>query len=66
MLVGIVWDGGADPAAVIEGLPGIEGSRVVRVGEEYGGVRVRRVERALVVLAGLDTVWTLTVREPWQ
>jgi hypothetical protein len=31
-----------------------------------GPLRVRRIERERVVIAGLDTVWTLTVREPWR
>ena len=65
-LVGIVWDGGADPTALVEGLPGVDGPRVVRGGEAIGALRVRRIARDRVVIVGLDTVWVLTVREPWK
>jgi hypothetical protein len=63
-LSGIVW--GADPTAVIQGLPGIEGSKVVRRGDVIGGIKVSRIERERVLVTGLDTTWTLTVREPWK
>lgn len=63
-VVGIV--SGKEPTAVIEGFPGIEGARVVRVGDVIAGLRVKRISAAAVRLTGLDTVWTLTVREPWQ
>jgi hypothetical protein len=59
-LTGIVW--GPVPAAVIEGFPSIEGSRVVQQGEKVGGLRVERVTSAQVVIVGQDTTWTLTVR----
>ena len=63
-LSGIVW--GEDPTAVIQGLPGIEGSKVVRRGYVIGGMKVSRIERDRVWVTGLDTSWTLTVREPWK
>lgn len=63
-LTGIVW--GEVPEAVLEGLPGTDGPRVVRRGETVGGFRIRAIERSHVIVAGLDTVWTLTVREPWN
>jgi hypothetical protein len=63
LLTGIVW--GTDPGAIVEGLPGIEGSRVLRVGETSGGIRVRRITKQNVTLAGLDTTWVLQVRKPW-
>ncbi len=59
-LVGIAL--GGDPAALIEGLPGIEGTRVLRVGEGVAGYTVRRIEEKHVRIAGPDTTWTLTVR----
>src|SRR5207247_10370224 len=65
-LVGIVWDGGSDPTALLEGLPGVEGPRVVRTGESVASLRVKRIERERVVVVGLDTVWVLMVREPWK
>lgn len=64
VLTGIVW--GAAPEAVVEGLPNASGPRVLRVGDVWGGVRVRRIAQNRVVLSGFDTTWTLTVREPWK
>lgn len=64
VLSGIVW--GSAPQAVIEGLPGIDGPRVMRVGDMVAGLTVRRIDASRVVIAGLDTTWTLTVREPWK
>lgn len=64
LLSGIVW--GIEPAAVLEGVPGFEGSIVVRRGERVSGIRVVRIERDRVVLRGLDTTWNLPVREPWK
>lgn len=63
-LSGIVW--GRDPTAVILGLPGIEGSKVVRNGDVVAGIKVNRIERERVWMSGLDTNWTLAVREPWK
>lgn len=61
-LRGLVW--GAVPEAVVEGLPGTDGPRVLRVGEAIGGLRVQRVQPDRVIIAGMDTVWTLTLRRP--
>jgi hypothetical protein len=63
-LLGLI--AGAEPTAVIEGLPGVEGSRVVRVGDVVSGVRVVRIGVDHVRLVGMDTVWVLKVREPWR
>lgn len=63
-LVGLV--GGSAPAAVIEGFPGVDGVRVVRAGDEVSGLTVRRIGNGEVEIAGMDTVWVLTVREPWR
>jgi hypothetical protein len=65
-LVGIVWDTGRDPTALLEGLPGVDGPRPVRQGENVGGLRVKTIKPDRVVITGLDTTWTLTVREPWR
>lgn len=64
VLSGIVW--GASPAAVLEGLPETEGPRVVRRLDRVGALTVRRIERDRVIVTGLDTTWTLRVREPWK
>ncbi len=65
-LVGIVWDNGRDPTALVEGLPGADGPRPVRSGETIAGLRVKMIKPDRVVITGLDTTWTLTVREPWR
>jgi hypothetical protein len=55
---------GARRAAVIEGLPGIEGARVLRPGDEEAGVRVARIDGDRVVVRMKDTSWSLRVGEP--
>jgi len=64
ILVGVV--NGLEPSAVIEGLPGVEGSRVVRVGDVVAGLHVNKITDSRVVIAGMDTTWVLEVREPWK
>jgi hypothetical protein len=63
-LVGIV--AGPEPTAVIDGFPGIDGSRVVRIGDVVATLRIRSIGLTGVRITGMDTVWTLTVREPWR
>jgi len=63
-LVGVV--NGSEPSAVIEGLPGVEGSRVVRVGDVVAGLQIKKIATGRVVIAGMDTTWVLEVREPWK
>lgn len=65
-LAGIVWDRGRSPTALVEGLPGVDGPRPVRLGDTVGGLRVKSIRPDRVVITGLDTMWTLTVREPWR
>lgn len=61
---GIVWSD--EPAAVVEGMPGVEGSVVLGVGDAAAGLRVVRIEGDRVVIRGMDTTWRLTVRETWK
>jgi len=63
VLDGIAWTTG-DPLAVLEGLPGSSGPRVVRPGDAVGGLTVRRIAADRVIVTGMDTTWTLTVRKP--
>lgn len=63
LLTGIVW--GAEPSAIIEGVPGLEGSRLMRQGDVAGGIKIRRITTSQVFLSGMDTTWTLSVRRPW-
>jgi hypothetical protein len=53
-------------AAMIDGVPGHEGTAVMHVGDTLGGLRIKRVERDTVVVIGMDTTWKLTVRRAWQ
>jgi len=64
ILAGIV-DGTA-PSAVVEGFPGVDGSRVVRVGDVVSGLRVQSIGKGGAVIVGPDTTWVLKVREPWK
>lgn len=63
-LLGLV--AGADGTAVIEGFPGVEGVRVVRVGDVVAGLRVQQIASDRVLIVGMDTTWVLRVREPWK
>ena len=51
--------------AVLEGIPGREGSVVARAGDVFGDLRVRAIRRDTVVVQGADTTWKLTVRHIW-
>lgn len=64
VLTGILW--GSEPAAILEGLPGMEAAALVRSGDRIGPLRVRRITRDRVELVGMDTTWVLRVREPWR
>ena len=64
VLTGILW--GAEPAAIVEGIPGRDGPVVLRSGDVAGPIRVESISESRVVLAGMDTIWTLAVREPWR
>lgn len=61
---GIVW--GSEPAVVVEGVPGTEGSVVLRLGESAARLTVVRIQSDRVVIRGMDTTWQLKVREPWK
>jgi hypothetical protein len=64
ILVGVV--DGAEASAVIEGFPGVEGARVVRVGDALAGLQVKQIRGSRVTIVGMDTTWVLEVREPWK
>lgn len=64
LLVGVVL--GPVSSAVIEGFPGVEGSRVVRAGDVVGDLRVAGINEQGVRILGMDTVWVLTVRKTWR
>ena len=57
---------GAEPAVLLEGIPGVEGTRVLRAGERVGDYLVRTITPERVVIASRDTTWTLRVRTRFQ
>lgn len=65
-LAGVVHGGNLKAGALIEGLPNTAGLRLLQVGDTAGGIQVRRIDIDRVILAGLDTVWTLRMRHPWD
>lgn len=63
-LAGLI--GGPPWIGLLEGVPGRDQSVLVHAGDTLGGLRVRMVTRNRVVIAGFDTTWQLSVREPWH
>jgi hypothetical protein len=60
VLRGIV--GGPPWSAILDGIPGRDGSIVVRRGDSLGTLVVRAVGRDTVIINGADTTWRLTVK----
>ena len=50
------------PAAVLNGVPGHEGSVLFAVGESLAGLKLRSIKGGTVTITGMDTTWVLTVR----
>jgi hypothetical protein len=63
-LAGIVM--GAEPSALVEGIPGSDRPRLLRIGERAGDFLVRQITAERVIIAGHDTTWTLRVRNRYQ
>jgi hypothetical protein len=63
-LVGIV--GGPPWVALLDGVPGQNGSVLVHAGDTLAGLRVRALGPKGVTITGLDTTWKLTLERPWQ
>ena len=57
---------GRKPAALIEGVPGRDGSTLLQLGDTVAGLKLRSVASDRVVITGMDTTWTLRVREIWN
>lgn len=53
---------GDEPVALLDGLPGFEHTRAVRVGETVAGYRLREVSADRAVVVGPDTTYVLPVR----
>ena len=60
-LVGIAW--GNTPVALLDGIPGTDGSRAMQRGDTAGGLKLRRIFPHEVTMTGYDTTWTLRIRE---
>lgn len=63
-LAGII--GGPPWEALLDGIPGKEGSVLVRKGDVISGFTIRLVGRDSVIVQGSDTTWRLAVKSPWQ
>lgn len=63
-LAGVI--GGPPWEALLEGIPGREGSALVRRGDVLGTLTVRSVGRDTVVVQGIDTTWRLTMKRTWR
>ena len=57
-VLGPPWD------VVLDGIPGRDGSTVLRIGEVVSGISVRAIRADTVIVRGQDTTWTLTLRRP--
>lgn len=61
-LVGIV---GPPWSALVDGVPGHDGSTVLRAGQSVAGLRVRAVTATIATISAADTTWHLTVKRTW-
>lgn len=59
-IVGPPW------TALLDGVPGREGSVAVHTGDRVGELTVRRVDSSGVVVVGMDTTWRLSLKRTWQ
>ena len=51
--------GGPPWNAILEGVPGHDGSYVVRTGDSVAGLKIRSVRRDGATIRGMDTTWIL-------
>jgi hypothetical protein len=58
--------GGPPWAALVDGIPGREGSTLVHAGDVFGGLTVRSVTADSVTIVASDTTWRLGIRRGWQ
>lgn len=62
VLVGIV---GPPWRALVDGMPGHDGSVVLRAGQTIAGLRVRDVTAVTATISAVDTTWHLAVKRTW-
>jgi hypothetical protein len=60
ILGGPPWD------ALLDGVPGHDGSTLVHQGDVIGTLKIRSVSRDSVVITGEDTTWRLGLKKVWQ
>ncbi|HUK62590.1 MAG TPA: hypothetical protein VLV15_04625, partial [Dongiaceae bacterium] len=58
--------GGPPWEALLDGIPGHDGSVVVRRGQALGPLRIRKITRDSVIVQGEDTTWRLGMKRVWQ
>jgi hypothetical protein len=58
--------GGPPWSALLDSVPGRDGSVLVSKGDTLGGLKISFVGRDTVIVQGADTVWRLVVKRPWQ
>ncbi len=58
--------GGPHWEALVEGIPGEEGSVLLRAGDAAGEFRAVRISRDTVIMETADTVYVLVPRRPWN
>jgi hypothetical protein len=63
-VAGIV--GGPPWEALLDGVPGREGSVLVRKGDVLGDLKIRAVRKDTVIVQGADTTWKLALKHTWQ
>jgi hypothetical protein len=63
-VAGIV--GGPPWAALLDGVPGHDGSVLVHPGDTLAQLTVRAVRPGQVIITGLDTTWRLSLKTPWH
>ena len=57
--------GGPPWEALLEGVPGHDGSTLVHQGDVIGMLKIRSVSKDSVVVAGDDTTWRLGLKRAW-
>ena len=62
VLVGIV---GPPWHALVDGIPGHDGSTVIRAGQNVAGLRAGAITATTATITGMDTTWRLTVKRTW-
>lgn len=63
-LAGVV--GGPPWVALLDGVPGKNGSVVVHAGDSVAGLKVRSLGPDGITITGFDTTWKLTLKAPWR